>query len=166
MDGVISDWNSGFVKLTGMTEEAYSKHNPKKDYRELIINQKGANFYEELNLLPDADKLINYIRKNFKYIHILSSTGARKNDKFHSIVSNGKIKWIKRNLPWFDLKRVILVRDWREKNMFCVPDRSGLLLGSLLIDDKEETIKNWIETGGHGILHKDVNSTVHQLKNL
>ena len=59
----------------------------------------------------------------------------------------------------FKIKPEIIFRRSFDKKEFSEP-------GAVLIDNKPETIESWEEKGGIGILHKNTDDTIKQLKDL
>ena len=59
----------------------------------------------------------------------------------------------------FKIKPEIIFRRSFDKHEFSEP-------GAVLIDNKPETIESWEEKGGIGILHKNTDDTIKQLKDL
>lgn len=55
--------------------------------------------------------------------------------KCAGIAYHGKLEWIRRNMPWFNL------------NNFVAIQRKDLLSGDLILDDGEHNIKAWREKG-------------------
>jgi hypothetical protein len=63
-----------------------------------------------------------------------------------------KHDWVERELPGTHL----ILRSAKHKKDFASPD-------SILIDDREDNIKGWIESGGIGILHTSADDTINTL---
>lgn len=53
---------------------------------------------------------------------------------------NGKIDWIRRVIPWFDLKNFVAIQ------------RKYLLQGDVLVDDAPHNVEAWVATGREVIL--------------
>ena len=100
-----------------------------------------------MNWMSDGKQLWNYIKK---YEPILLSSPSRSNYS-----RMGKRIWRKRNLP---STKLILAQAANKQN-YADPD-------SILIDDRESNIDQWIKAGGIGILHTDTASTISKLKEL
>ena len=62
-------------------------------------------------------------------------------------------RWRQRNLP---STKLVLAQAIRKQN-YATPD-------SILIDDRENNINQWIASGGIGILHTSASDTIKQLK--
>ena len=102
----------------------------------------------DLDWTDDGRKLWEYLFMIPKPVTLLSSTTNQQH----------KEQWID---SAFDprLKPKVIFRRSYDKHEFSEP-------GSLLIDNKEETIDSWREKGGIGILHKNADDTIKQLQNL
>lgn len=56
------------------------------------------------------------------------------------IAYHGKLEWIRRNMPWFDLKNFIAIQ------------RKDLLVGDILLDDGPHNIEAWNKTGRASVI--------------
>ena len=100
-----------------------------------------------MDWMSDGKQLWDYIKS---YNPTLLSSPSRAD---HSRM--GKRIWRQRNLPSIKL---VLAQAIRKQN-YATPD-------SILIDDRETNIDQWIKAGGIGILHTDTASTIKKLKEL
>lgn len=141
MDGVLTDFESAYERVSGR------KINDEVSSREFWepINKAGLSFWTELKWMSDGKQLWNYIKKHKPKI---LSAPSRSED---SVV--GKKQWVKRELPTSEL----ILRSARNKKEFASPT-------TILIDDKQENIQDWIDAGGIGILHVNTKNTIDQLK--
>ncbi len=148
LDGVLSDFNGGIKKLTGK----YPDEIEKKTLWKTVIQaaKDGKKIWYDLNKLPDADQLWNYIKG---YNPTILTAGAT------SIKSSFQEKrdWVKENLgpgiPVTVTDSGILKAEYAKPNY-------------ILIDDQQKVITAWTEAGGIGILHTSANSTIEKLKEL
>lgn len=106
--------------------------------------------FSKLDLLPDAMKLWDYVKK-YKP-NILTATGqpAERNDK-------QKRQWVEENLSGYD--NVFSVVASHNKAKWAWPD-------AILIDDRMKSIDPWREKGGIGIHHISAEETITELKKL
>lgn len=144
LDGVLVDFNKGYYDLTKI--DIGTTHRTDSDFF-LPITNAGSKYWENLEWMVDGKELWDYIEK---YDPDLLSAPTRDHS---SIV--GKKLWCERELPGVTL----LLRNAKHKKDFASPN-------SILIDDREENVKSWIDAGGVGILHINTNKTIKQLKNL
>ena len=144
MDGVLVDFNKGYLKLTGIDIGGQFLNDAKFW---APINKGGQAFWENLPWMPDGKKLWNYIKKNTP---IILSAPSNKDDS-----RIGKYKWVERELPGTHL----ILRSPEHKKEFASPE-------SILIDDRESNIQDWISAGGIGILHISAVDTINQLKRM
>jgi len=151
MDGVLANLLKFMEDLTGHTlkdnddydQEAWNKfHNHMRD---------GNKTFEDFEMLPDAQKLWDYVVP-YKP-HILSATGTN----LVSEVQKQKTAWIKEHLTGYD--QIYLPDKSRDKAKYAWPD-------AVLIDDRMKSIGPWREKGGIGILHKNAEDSIQQLKEL
>jgi PAS domain-containing protein len=143
MDGVLTDFNRAYKELTG---KEITKFRTDKDFWK-EIDAGGEEYWSEMKWTSDGKKLWNYLKK-YKP-KVLSSPSQKKQSR------TGKQKWINRELPRIEL----LLRDANKKKEFANEF-------SILIDDREPNIKDWIESGGIGILHTSTENTIKELKKL
>lgn len=144
LDGVISDFNGGVLKLFNLNEDKDVLKGLElgKSFEDFVFEDKmwdkinnTKDFWETLDIFPWAKKLIDTI-KNLGDFHFLSSPGNIK--KHGSNVGNatlGKCKWVAKNFPGLDL---ILIQD----KYLCAKNNC------ILIDDTEKKIKPFAENGG------------------
>jgi len=147
MDGVLVDFNERFKRFSkGILPTEYEQKFGKDKFWELI-DGIGVRFWTGINWMSDGKQLWDYIKK---YDPLLLSSPSRAN---HSRM--GKRIWRKRNLP---STKLVLAYAANKQN-YANPN-------SILIDDRESNIDQWIKAGGIGILHTDTTSTINKLKEL
>lgn len=152
MDGVIADFVKGYKQLNNM-EPREAEKNKKFDhfFDEFIAAGKFAN----LEMMPGAQQLISFL--NHLYMNysipteILSSTANQ--ERFDEI-SRQKNIWLQKHCINF---KPNYVPGKRLKYKFATTD-------SVIIDDTLSVIEDWRKAGGIAIWHKDVTTTVAQLK--
>lgn len=144
MDGVLVDFNKGYFKLTGhKLDGTYRTDERFWD----PINEAGYDFWINLKWMSDGRKLWSYIEK---FNPELLSAPSRQPDS-----RIAKHDWVERELPGVHL----ILRSAKNKKEFASPT-------SILIDDRDDNISDWINAGGIGILHKSAKDTISQLKDL
>ena len=147
MDGVLVDFNERFKRFSdGILPTEYEQKFGKDKFWELI-DGTGVRFWVGMDWMSDGKQLWNYIKE---YNPTLLSSPSRSNYS-----RMGKRIWRKRNLP---STKLILARAANKQN-YADPD-------SILIDDRESNVDQWIKAGGIGILHTDTASTINKLKEL
>jgi hypothetical protein len=146
MDGVLVDFKKGYYDLTKIDTSKYVKG----DHTFWApVDKEGPQWWANLDWMPDGKILWDYI-KPYKP-HILSSPSKSISSKV------GKEAWCKININ--NQYKNLLLYPRHEKQLF-----SGKF--SVLIDDLEETIKEWNKHGGIGIHHTSAADTIKQLKEL
>jgi hypothetical protein len=147
MDGVLVDFNERFKRFSkGIPPTEYEQKFGKDKFWELV-DGIGVRFWVGMDWMSDGKQLWNYIKE---YNPTLLSSPSRSN---YSRI--GKRIWRKRNLP---STKLVLARAANKQN-YADPN-------SILIDDRESNIDQWIKAGGIGILHTDTASTINKLKEL
>lgn len=148
MDGVIADFDNRFKSLYKMEpREADDRKEFYKFFDEFIATKQ----FQTLDMMPDAQLLLNYLSKLSIPTEILSSTSSEKRD---ADIRAQKLMWLQTHNIGF---KVNLVPGKRFKKDFSNPN-------SLLIDDTSVNIDQWRREGGIGILHTDALTTIGILK--
>lgn len=148
MDGVIADFDNRFKSLYKMEpREADDRKEFYKFFDEFIATKQ----FQTLDMMPDAQLLLNYLSKLSIPTEILSSTSSEKRD---AEIRAQKLMWLQTHNIGF---KVNLVPGKRFKKDFSNPN-------SLLIDDTSVNIDQWRREGGIGILHTDALTTIGILK--
>jgi len=147
MDGVLVDFNKRFKRFSnGIPPTEYEQKFGKDKFWELV-DGTGVRFWVGMDWMSDGKQLWDYIKS---YNPTLLSSPSRAD---HSRM--GKRIWRKRNLP----STKLVLAQARHKQNYANPN-------SILIDDRESNIDQWIKAGGIGILHTDTASTIDKLKEL
>lgn len=157
MDGVLADFEKGVEELCGM--KALSQ-NGKRDLRQDDLMwsaiRETDHFYNRLDLMPGAKELFDLIRSRYgDRCEIL--TGIPREERGIVTAGQDKRAWTRRMLS--DQVKVNTVTR-KEKVLFC----SGA--GSVLIDDREKSIREWRNLGGTGILHVSAEQTLRELREM
>jgi hypothetical protein len=146
MDGVLVDFEKGYAELTDTIPS--KSFNGKPSFWE-PINKAGAQWWANLEWMPDGKQLWDYIKPYKPYI--LSAPSLNPSSRI------GKEAWCKMHIP--NQYKKLLLYSRKEKQIFSAPDK-------ILIDDMEQTINEWNKRGGIGILHTSTNNTIKELKKL
>lgn len=147
MDGVITDFDSQFEKLSdGISPSEYEKKNGKETFWKLI-RDKGVGFWVGMPWMSDGLEYWNYIEQ---YNPTLLSAPSK--DKSSRL---GKHLWVKNNIPGTKL----VLAYAQDKQKYAAPNH-------ILIDDRLSNIEQWRSQGGIGILHTSAANTIQQLKEL
>jgi len=150
MDGVIADFSKKYRELYKIYPHEADTY---KTFDGFFIKFIESREFTKLDLMPDAMKLIEYLKSLSIPTEILSSTSSEKRD---ADIREQKLEWLKNHGIDFP---AILVPGKRHKKNYSNAK-------SLLIDDTEQNISQWREAGGVAIHHKDVISTLNILKGL
>lgn len=155
MDGVIADFAKAVSTkiVPGWTEEmsAMDKRVDREMWKGISRYQKnGGHFWYELDPMPDAKALWDYVKKYNP--QILTAAG---NPEYNA--GEQKHRWIAEHFG--PNITVNVVRRAVEKAQFATP-------GAILIDDKRKALDPWEAAGGTGVLHTSAANTIQQLKQL
>ena len=162
MDGVLTDFSGDFIRLAKQLGESeiserddvpnnaaarYEKQHGSEAFWS-VVEQGGIKFWSDMSWHPGGKKLWSYI-SNFD-TEILSAPSKR----VLKDCMKGKKMWISRlGSPKIHFRSKEKKKEFANKN-------------SILIDDLKSNINDWNSSGGIGILHRTVNSTISQLKDL
>jgi len=151
MDGVLADFDKGFSDITGKSSDNVSD----QELWALIEKHGKARFFFELPWMNGGKEMWQYITNNFLRVKIFSALG--KSDKIDRQTTQGKIAWLRHNIPSLQSDDIILVENKHRKRHYSRP-------GDIIVDDTEVVIQEWVKKGGIGILHKSSLETIALLK--
>lgn len=141
MDGVLTNFESNYTKIIGMTPFETRQSRDSKDFSvhwEKYIISQG---FQSQDWFPGAQELVEFLDKQKAQKCILSSSGGMK---FHNPVLAQKLAWLKEHkIDW----PVVIVPGRRFKAGFASATTA-------LIDDTEDVITAFNAKGGLGILHQ------------
>ena len=144
MDGVLTDFESGYEKLTGV--DLKGEFQKGSDFWD-PISKAGVGFWAGLQWMPGGKELWAYL-KPFNPV-LLSAPSREESSRI------GKAVWVKHKIPGTKL----ILRYAKQKQQLATPS-------SILIDDRAVNIDQWEAAGGIGILHINTADTIEQLKQL
>ena len=144
MDGVIADFHKRYHEIHNCS--------PSHDDARKRFGQRFATFiqnkeFQNLDLMPDATVLLNYLNGCGVPVEILSSTARPVNN---AEISRQKEIWLdKHNINY----PANFVPGKQFKYKFADEN-------SIIIDDTSSVIDDWNKAGGTGILHHDALTTI------
>lgn len=144
MDQVLTDFEKAYYDLTGIKITGHDNSGP-SFWKPL--DDAGLKFWVNMGWMPDGKELWKYIEK---YNPTILSAPTKRNES-----RIGKIKWVNKELGDYQ----VILRSSEHKKDLAAPK-------SILIDDREDTIKGWNENGGIGIHHTSTKDTIEKLKEL
>jgi hypothetical protein len=152
IDGVLANFDKKMKTLFPDFSFAFirkDKDAMSRMWKEILdYNKAGGRFWAELELLPDAKKLMRNVRH--LDTEILTSTGGAPD------AGPMKKEWISRNID--PNIKVNLVTASKKKAEY-VKGKNYVL-----IDDQFESVKPWKAAGGIGILHSSTEKTLSELR--
>lgn len=158
MDGVLADFEKGVQDLCRMEPlpQNGKRRDPKLDDLMWERIRETDHFYSRLEMMPGAKELFDQVWVKYgDRCEIL--TGIPREERGIVTAEADKRDWTRRLLS-ADVKVNAVCR--KEKQNFCAGPES------VLIDDREKTIREWRELGGTGILHTSAEETVRELERL
>jgi 5'(3')-deoxyribonucleotidase len=144
-DGVLADFDAGFLKLTGMPGHEYEdKFGAKRFWKQI---QDSPLYFENLTLMPGALKLYEAV----KHLRPIILTGCPRGDW----AVPQKMRWRDKYFPGVPMVTCLS----RNKVDYCQP-------GDVLVDDFLKHSQKWIDGGGVFVHHTSSDDTIATLKTL
>ncbi len=153
MDGVLADFKTGAQRTTGMSINKWMNIPSSREKWSLIKAKK--DFWSTLPWMPGGRQLWSYISKFDP--HILS---AYVEESYDPNCIPGKTQWLRKNAGISNRSKINLVTR-KEKKLFAKKGSP-----SILIDDYEKNVREFINAGGKAIHHTNTSKTIAQLKRL
>lgn len=150
MDGVISDFSKRYHELYQTTPERDDKS---KEFGKRFDHFIETKQFATLDPMPGMMLLIDFLRKAPVPTEILSSTARESR---HDDISTQKMVWLQTHGITF---KPNFVPGKHLKKNFATSD-------SLIIDDTESVIGDWMKAGGQTIWHQDIPSTLAILRTM
>lgn len=148
MDGVIADFHNRYTERYRMTPERADNSG---EFGKLFAKFIADREFATLDLMEDANELLNFLNKIKVPKEILSSTARVEH---HSSISAQKDEWLKHhNINYVQN----FVPGKHLKYRFATQN-------SIIIDDTQSVINDWNKAGGIGIHHTSANYTIAMLK--
>jgi hypothetical protein len=144
-DGVLADFDTGFLALTGMQGQEYEDRFGSKVFWKRI--QDSKNYFENLPLMPDAMELFDAV----KHLRPIILTGCPRGDW----AAHQKMRWRDRYFPGVPMVTCLS----RNKVDYCQP-------GDVLVDDFLKHSQRWIDGGGVFVHHTSAKESIQKLKDL
>lgn len=146
MDEILVDFNRGLYDALGMEYNYVTFHQVYNYFgiigktREEIDALCTLEFWANLKWMHDGKSILENVRYHFRAEQIYLLTHCMPNVNS----STGKMLWLQKHLPEYQ-PRTILLQIGVSKSQLAKP-------GTLLLDDKDEAVADFITAGGQGIL--------------
>lgn len=150
LDGVMADFDGHYLALFGEPVRRDTR-DAEADRRMWKNIASTPSFFSDLPVLPDALKLWAVV-KQYHPAPIVLTGGFAK----HENTAERKTEWVHK---YIDPAAQVICTKSREKYTHGKP-------GDILIDDWEKYMQNWKDMGGIFILHKNLEDTTQQLREL
>jgi 5'(3')-deoxyribonucleotidase len=159
MDGVLVDFDQGFADIYYSIQ---GKMDPKakEEAARRLYTQAGSQFWVDLDWEQGGKEVWDAASNLFETVGILSSASAKTMERFE-VVTEGKRRWLKKNIPGLPDDHIFIVGSKSQKQNYA--DKL-----SILVDDKTSTIQQWNAKGGYGIVHKasQYKKTIEELEDI
>ena len=154
LDGVLVNMEKGALEaLLVKYPKIKSWLEVSQEDRWKVIN-KTKDFWKNLEWMPNSRRLWKMVSQYPS--HVLSAYSMRDDNS-----KRDKLVWVNKNLRELPRNRINIVRR-KDKQKFALSKGNP----NVLIDDHPKNIDEWKKAGGIGILHKNVGTTIRQLKKL
>lgn len=167
MDGVLVDMDKGFKAISGgLNPKEYEAKHGKNTFWKVVDQidpetgkRKYPNFWLDLEPLPDAKVLWNFIKTNFKSPPPVILSAGQGAD-----LASQKAQWIKKHID--SSVKVIISQSGIQKPNHII-EYPNERVTHVLVDDTDKNITAWNDQQKHriAILHKDAADSINQLKN-
>ena len=140
MDGVLVDFFTGVNEVFNIPKPPH-RYNWFEDYDvtwEQLNKVCGARFFSNLDWMSDGREIEEAVRVKFGSNNVYLVTLPMSNSESWT----GKVEWVNKRLSIYNKRLTISTAP---KSLLAGPD-------TLLIDDRDENIAEFIATGGSGIL--------------
>lgn len=167
LDGVLCDFQKQFLNIEENEdnlefEEYREKYGVKKAWE--LVDKYGVKWWSEMDWHKGGKELWEYV---LQYDPIILSSPSRSRDCIA-----GKAIWCRRELNIKQKEPTVSPKNhrWDEDSKMIFNTQKELFAkryeNSILIDDTKDKIKKWEKEGGIGILHKNVDQTLRELKKI
>jgi 5'(3')-deoxyribonucleotidase len=151
MDGVLADLES-FAHSVGVTPPISKKW-----------DQMPLDTFLRLEPMPGADRLIDYLKKNFPDFIVLTATPYPK-PQFMEISNRGwtdKKTWMMQKFG-IPSDRVIVVKSGSVKKDYAVTNG----VPNILIDDWEKNTIPFVDAGGMAVVYRNADQAISDLEKI
>ena len=170
LDGVMVDlYTALWEKMQFRFPEKQSENRADIDAMWMQLAEEHPRFWMELQPMPYAQELYSKILELDPSPHFLSATPQPYVfGKLHDECAYQKRYWILENFAggeWSDelwYKSIITKSKLKQWWVTAKPSAER----KILVDDHPGNIKRWIEAGGIGVHHTDINKTLAELEAL
>lgn len=157
MDGVLVDLEKGFKAVSGgLSPKEYEDKNGKNTFWKVV--NKYPTFWLDLEPLPDAKILWDYIKDNFKNPPaVILSAGIG------SKIKEQKTQWIRNHID--PSVQVIISPSGVKKPQYII-NGTDPQTTHILLDDTDKNITAWENSGKNRIalLHKNAAASIENIK--
>ncbi len=152
MDGVVADFDTFAEALLGR-EIGWGDTTQDLTAEEWLRLASVDRLYYQLPLMPDATKLVAYVKSLSTRFQIGFLTAIPRRTTIPSARAD-KQAWVDKYFPGM---RMDIGPFSHDKHKWCSP-------GDILVDDRPSNIREWNAAGGIAIYHTgDVNATIKRL---
>ena len=152
MDGVVADFDKFAEELLGR-EIGWGDTTQDLTAEEWVKLASVDRLYYQLPLMPDATKLVAYVKSLSTRFQIGFLTAIPRRTTIPSARAD-KQAWVDKYFPGM---RMDIGPFSHDKHKWCSP-------GDILVDDRPSNIREWNAAGGIAIYHTgDVNATIKRL---
>ncbi len=152
MDGVLCDFKKHAEKVTGVSIAKWSNLSKSEKWGPI---KEDRYFWSTMPWMAGGRQLWSFI--SMYKPHILS---AYVEESFDPNCIPGKTEWLRRNAGMTNRSKINRVRR-NEKKLFAKKGSP-----SILIDDYEKNVREFINAGGKAIHHTNTSKTISELKRL
>jgi len=142
-DGVLADFDAGAARVFGMPPRAFERRFGLKRFWARLASE--PDFYNTLDLLPDAMELFEAVRSKYPVILTGLPRGAWAEPQ--------KRRWAERHFPGVE----VITTSAALKREHCHP-------GDALVDDRDKYRHLWEGAGGIFVHHRNAAASIAHLR--
>lgn len=149
LDGCLTDMEKRYTELFHMSPADARNNLSNKEFRKYWKFFVETSQFALLDKHPTCDDLVKYLTSLPKTV-VVATLSSSSGFEYHEMVQRHKLQWLKdNNIPFAP----VIVPGKRYKKGYA--DQN-----SFLIDDHPQNVQEFIDAGGHGIIHVTADETI------
>lgn len=165
MDGVLADFDASISTSQDLNHPTENLTAANRALKEKLWHdiEQNVKFWSDMPIIKNAEQMLNTATRHAECFVLSKAPSAKhfiNGEKYVRFIENEKRKWILKHFGnFFDISHIIICNG--NKGELIHPTHNDIL-----IDDRQENIKDWELCGGRGILFQDAATTSYAIENL
>lgn len=149
LDGCLCDMEKRYTDMYEMTPKQARNELSSKEFRKYWKFFVETSQFATLDKHPTCDELVKYLTSLPKDVVVATLTSSA-GFEYHEMIQRHKLQWLKDNkIPFAP----VIVPGKRYKKGYADAN-------SFLIDDHPQNVYEFIQAGGHGVIHVSAEETI------